>query len=354
MRSFIFSFATRSFIFAFATICLFQPFHASLAASVADFYRGKQLTLIVGFGPGGGYDAYARLLARHIGAHIPGSPNVVVQNKPGAGSLVAANYLYNVAKKDGTVIGTFERSMSLIALLGSNKSVKFEPQNFNWLGSMSSFQNDAFLLFVKSNSKFTSAEQLRKATSKPLTVGGTASGAAANDVPKLLKDVLGLNIHLIPGYPDNNTLALAFERGEIDGDTSSLSSLRINHPDWLKNKKIRILIQFGRSTRHPDLPNVPTAQELAQSQEALDLIQMAELPYVTARPFVAPPGMPQDRAKALQVAFEATLKDKAFLSDAKHMRIDINGVTGEEVGGLIDQLSRQPKSLRSQLASILD
>jgi len=213
---------------------------AALAASqaradtVADFYRGKQINLIVGYGPGGGYDVYARLVGRHLGRYIPGEPTVVVQNMPGAGSLRAVNYLYNVAPRDGTTLAHFARNMPLIGLLGSNANAQFDPRRFVWLGSSSRFANDAYILIVRTDAPVKTIEEARRAGGGHLVLGGTADGATGNDVPIILRDTIGLNVKRVVGYPDSGALFLAMERGEVHGRTTDLSSVKTIKPDWLK------------------------------------------------------------------------------------------------------------------------
>jgi len=207
------------------------PAHAD---TVADFYKGKQVNLIVGYGPGGGYDTYARLLARHFGRFIPGNPNVIVQNMPGAGSLRAVNYLYNVAPKDGATIGTFARNMPLIGLLGGNSNVQFNPRRFTWLGSTSSFVHDAYILIVRKDAPVKSIDEARRPDLPALVLGGTAEGATGNDVPVILRDTIGLHVKQVVGYPDSASIFLAIERGEVHGRTVDLSTLRSVKPELLK------------------------------------------------------------------------------------------------------------------------
>ena len=230
---------------------------------VADFYRGKQVTMVIGYGPGGGYDIYGRIMAKYIGRHIPGNPTVIVQNMPGAGSMRATNYLYEVAPKDGTVIGTFARNMPLIGLLKTNSNIRFDPLKFTWLGSPSSYEDNSYLLWVRKDTRFKTIEDVLKDEEPKVVLGGTAEGATGNDIALLLQDVLGLKVKLIPGYADSGAINLAIERKELDGRFVGLSSLSSTKPDWLTpNGSVRPLLQFARRTRHPDYPNVPTAREL--------------------------------------------------------------------------------------------
>jgi tripartite-type tricarboxylate transporter receptor subunit TctC len=272
------------------------------AETLDEFYRAKRINLIVGYGPGGGYDVFARLLARHLGRYVPGNPQILVQNMPGAGSLIAANYLYSVAPKDGTAIGLFARDMPLLGLLGNSANVQFDPRKFQWLGSSSSFADDAYVMIVRADAPVQSIEDLRWPGGVPLLLGGTADGTTGSDVPRILADALGLNIKLVLGYRDTAAIFLAMERGEVSGRMTDLSAIQSLRPDWLRRGGgYRLLLQFARVTRHPDYPEVPTARELASSQDARELIEFTETPLLTmARPFAAPPEVPQDRGQGAE------------------------------------------------------
>jgi tripartite-type tricarboxylate transporter receptor subunit TctC len=328
-----------------------SPAHAD---PVADFYKGKQVNVLVGYGPGGGYDVYGRLVARHIGRHIPGNPNVVVQNMPGAGSLRAANYIYSAAPKDGTVFGIFARNMPLLGIIGGNPNVQFDARKFTWLGSSSSFVTDAYLMIVRADAPVKTIEDARRSGGPPLVLGGTAEGATGNDVPVILRDTLGLNIKLITGYPDSNAIFLAIDRGEVQGRTTDYSSIRAGRPDWLKpNGGMNVLLQFARAIRHPDFPNVPTARELAPTDAARSLIELAELPYTLSRPFAAPPGVPAERAKALQDAFLAVHKDPQLLEDAAKLQLDITPIGGDEILAHIERISNAPAEQLDYIRKLL-
>ncbi len=321
---------------------------------VADFYRGRQVDLIVGFGPGGGYDVYARLLARHIGKYIPGNPTVVVENMPGAGSLRAANYIYSVAPKDGATFGLFARDMVLVALLGGDPNVQFDPRKFTWLGSSSSYANDGYLLMLRKDAPVKSIKDARSPGGPPMVLGGTAEGSTGNDVPVILRDLLGLHIKLIAGYRDSGVLFMAVDRKEVDGRTVGLSALRSAHPQWLgPNSNMRVLLQFARATRLPEFPDVPTARELAPNGRARALIELAELPYFLSRPFAAPPDLPPDRAKALQTAFLAVQKDPQYLADAKRLGVDVSPISGDDVLRAIARMAATPPELRNALKKLL-
>jgi tripartite-type tricarboxylate transporter receptor subunit TctC len=324
------------------------------ADAVADFYKGKIVSLVVGYGSGGGYDVYGRLVATHLGKYIPGNPTVVVQNMPGAGSLRSVNYLYNTAPKDGTIIATFARDMPLLGLIGNNPNVRFDPRKFTWLGSSSSYANDAYLLFTRKDAAVKSIADARARGGPPLVLGGTAEGATGNDISTVLRDALALNIRIIAGYPDSNALFLAADRKETDGRFVGLSAVSSSHPEWLKpDSGMQTLLQFARVTRHQQFPNVPTARELALNDRARALIELAELPYRLSRPFAAPPGLPADRAKALQAAFLAVHQDPQYLDEAGRLKVDVSPIGGDEVLRAIGGIAGAPPDLLDYMKKLL-
>ena len=324
------------------------------ADAVADFYKGKVVTLVVGYGSGGGYDVYGRLVASHLGKYIPGNPTVVVQSMPGAGSLRSVNYLYNTAPKDGTVIATFARDMPLLGIIGNNPNVRFDPRKLTWLGSSSSYGNDAYLLFTRKDAAVKSIADARTPGGPALVLGGTAEGATGNDISTVLRDALALNIRLIVGYPDSNALFLAADRKETDGRFVGLSAVSSSHPEWLKpDSGMQVLLQFARVTRHQQFPDVPTARELAPDARARALIELAELPYRLSRPFAAPPGLPPDRAKALEAAFLAVHQDAEYLDQAGKLKVDVSPIGGEEVLRAIEAIADAPPDLLDHMKKLL-
>jgi tripartite-type tricarboxylate transporter receptor subunit TctC len=324
------------------------------AGDVDDFYRGKQVNLIVGNGPGGGYDVYARLLARHIGKYIPGNPTVVVQNMPGAGSLRAANYIYSVAPKDGTSFGLFARDMVLVALIGGNPAVQFDPRRFSWLGSSSSYGNDAYVLMLRKDAAVKTIAGARVPGGTPMLLGGTAEGASGNDVPIILRDLLGLNIKLVTGYRDSGALFMAIDGKEVDGRTVGLSAVRAAHPQWLgPDSDMHVMLQFGRATRIADFPDVPTARELAPNETARSLIELAELPYLMSRPFAAPPDLPPEREEALEKAFLAAHRDPQYLDEAQKLKVDVSPIGGPQVLRAIERMAGASPELRNTMKKLL-
>lgn len=326
----------------------------SAAQTVEKFYKGKTLTLVVGNGPGGGFDVFGRLLARHIGRYVPGNPSIIVQNMPGAGSLVAANYLYNLAPNDGTTFGLIARNMPLLGLLGNNSNVRFDPRKFTWLGSSSNFSNDAYVLIVRKDGAVKSIEDARRPGGPPLLLGGTADGGSSSDVPKILRDTIGLNVRLIVGYRDSAAIYLAMERGEVSGRTNELSSIKSTRPSWLTpESNFKVLVQYARETRHSAFPDVPTARELALDVAGRALIEFTETPFTMAWPYAAPPGVPLDRARALQEAFADAHRDPQFLAEAATAGVDVNLVSAQVLLRNINNLSRAPPELFDYVKKLL-
>ncbi len=317
------------------------------AEPVGDFYRGRTVQLVLGYGPGGGYDVYARLVAQHLGKHIPGAPSVVLQHMPGAGSLRATNFLYNAAPRDGSVIGAFARDMPFMGVLGQNPAVQFDPRKFVWLGSPASGADDTYLMYVRNDANVKTMADATRAGGPSLVLGATGQGGSGNDWTVLLRDLIGMHIKLVSGYPDSGALFLAVERNEIDGRSLDYSSVRSSRPDWLNPASgMHVLLQFGRATRHPDFADIPVAAELAPDEAARRAIAIADISNTLARPFVAPPGIPEDRARALQTAFAAMVKDPLFLADAARFRVDVSPIDGAEVLRRVDALANaSPPSL---------
>jgi tripartite-type tricarboxylate transporter receptor subunit TctC len=327
---------------------------AARADPVAEFYRGRTLTLVVGYGPSGGYDLIARMLARHLGRRIPGNPSIVVQNMPGAGGLRATNWLHSVAPRDGTVLGIIARDMPLLAVLGINRAAAFDPRRFTWLGSASDFSRDAYLLMVRADAPAQTIEAARRPGGPALVLGGTAAGATGSDVPMILRDTVGINVKLVEGYQDSGAIFLAVDRGEIDGRTVDLSSMKSFRPAWMApNGGMRALVQFARATRHPELPDVPIARELARNDAARQVIEVAELSYLISRPFAAPPDVPAERAKALQDAFMAVHRDAAYLDEAARLRMELSPIDSRAVLDTIDRIAGAPPGVLDDLRRIL-
>jgi tripartite-type tricarboxylate transporter receptor subunit TctC len=310
--------------------------------SVEEFYRGKNINLLVGFTPGGGYDLYARLLARHIGRHIPGQPTIVVQNMPGAGSLRSAQFLYTAAPKDGTTIATFSRQMGIAPLL--QPGVQFDGTKLTWLGSIS---NEVSTCVTWHTSRVKTWNDLLE---KPVTLGGDAPGADPDLFALLYKNVFDAKVKLVSGYHGTSPLILAMERGEVDGLCGlSWSTIKSRHLNWFKEKKINVLVQAALK-KEPDLADVPLVIDMTKTAEQRQIIRLFVASQETARPFAAPPNIPADRKTALIAAFEKTMKDPEFLADAQRLNVDINPVDAKTIDSLLADLYATPKNVIEKAA----
>ena len=301
------------------------------ADGVADFYRGKQINLVIGYGPGGGYDIYARLLGRFIGAHIPGNPTIVPQNMPGAGSRSAANWLALIAPKDGTVIACLSQATPTDQVL-EQPGVRFDSRKFNWIGNLSVVNN---ILFVSAASGVTTIDEAKK---KPLAIG--ASGASSPSVlyPQVSNNLLGTKFKIISGYPGGGDINIAVERHEVDGRGSdSWASLKSTHPDWIRDHTINILFQVG-PRREKDLPDVPLWTELAQNEEQRQVLEILSGDVSVGRPILTAPDVPADRVKALRQAFDETMRDPQFIEAAKQANMEINPMSGEELQRVVERI----------------
>ena len=308
---------------------------AARAESVEDFYKGKNLTIVVGSDVGGGYDTNARLLSRHIGKFVPGNPTVIVQNRPGAGSITAANYLYANAPKDGTVIGMVQRGIPMFKLTGQ-PGVQYDPEKFTWIGNMSS---EPSVVMVWQTSPVQKTEDL---FTKELVVGGSGSGAENETGPRLLNAILGTKFKIISGYKSQTEALLAMERGEIAGIGSmSWPTLKTNKAAEYKAGKIKVLMQNGLK-RDPELPNVPLSLELAKNPADKQALEFYFTQNTIARPILAPPDVPADRVAALRAAVIAMGKDQEFKDDAAKLGLDSEPVSGEEVQRVVENLVKTP------------
>ena len=322
---------------ALAVAALLVGLAPAQAQSVEEFYKGKSITLAIGFSAGGGYDLYARHLARHMSKYIPGRPTIVPQNMAGAGSLRAANFIYSAAPKDGTAFGTFARTTGLNPLLESGAT--FDGTKFTWIGSVT---NDISTCVTWHTSKANTWQNFLK---HPTAMGGQAPSSEPDIFANLYRHVFGAPIKLVSGYPGTNEITLAMERGEVDGLCGlSWSTIKTRHLAWLKEKKINILVQASFK-KDPEIGNVPLVMDQTKDPEKLQILKLMLAPQEMARPFAAPPGIPRDRAAALVAAFDMTMKDADYLADAKKSRIDVNPVRGPEIDKLLAELYSTPKDV---------
>jgi tripartite-type tricarboxylate transporter receptor subunit TctC len=308
------------------------------ADDVADFYRGKRISLIIGYGSGGGYDIYARMLGRFIGEHIPGKPSVVPQNMPGAGSRSAANWLYKIAPKDGTVIATVGQATPTDQALGQ-PGVQFDARKFNWIGNLAVVNN---FMFVWAE---TGVKTIDDAKQKSLAIG--ASGASSPSVlyPQVSNNLLGTKFKIVAGYPGGGDINIAVERREVDGRGSdSWASMKSTHPDWIKDHKINILFQVGPK-READLPDVPLWSELGQNDDQRRVLEILSGDAAVGRPILTAPDVPADRVKALRKAFDDTLRDPAFIEAAKQANMYFNPMPGEELQQVVNKIASPPERI---------
>jgi tripartite-type tricarboxylate transporter receptor subunit TctC len=308
----------------------------AVADNVEDFYKGLNMPLIIGYSAGGGYDIYARMLARYFGGHIPGTPTMVPQQMEGAGSLRSANYIFSAAPKNGSVIGTFSRSMGISPLLDK---AAFDSRKFTWLGSITD-DNTVCLTWntspVKTWSDFVS---------KPSKFGGEGPGADPDIWAQAYKNVLGAKDQLVSGYPGTNDIVLAMQRGEVDGLCGiSWSTINAAHPDWMPNHLVNILVQAPIS-KADEIPGVPRATDLATDAEQSQILKVLMASQGMARPFVAPPDIPADRKATLVAAFDATVADPAFLAEAQKLALDVRPVSGATIDKILADVYTTPKDV---------
>jgi tripartite-type tricarboxylate transporter receptor subunit TctC len=312
---------------------------AATAQSAADYYKGKTVGINIGYGAGGGYDTYGRVLARHFGRHIPGNPNVVPKNMPGAGALKAANYIYNSAPKDGTELGLVASSTLMEPLLGSDQA-QFDASKYTWLGSMT---RDIGHCGIRKGAGVASFDDWLK-QGKELTFGSTGPAAITHQHPLVMKNVLGANARVIAGYQGTKDVSLAVERGEVDGLCGLfVSSIQASYMPMVKSGELILLIQMGAS-RTDVFGKVPSVYDYAKTDQDRQVLEIHFDQLALARPIMGPPGMPKDRADALRKAFNDTMKDPQLLADAEKVNIEIDLVTGEEVEKMLVKFADYPKA----------
>lgn len=301
--------------------------------------------MLIGFGVGGGYDTWARTIARHIGKHLPGQPSFVPKNMPGAGSVKAANYLYNVAPKDGTVIAAIARDAPLQPLSGA-AGAKFDARKFAWIGSPTSETN------VCIASKTAPVKTLQELMEKELIVGDTGVGTGTSTYPKVLNALLGTKFKLIAGYKSSVEVMLAMERNEVYGICESYDSVKSRKAQALKDGSIIVLLHAGAAP-HPELKHTPFVFDVAKTAEQKQALKFVYAGQAIGRPFIGPPGVPAAKVEALQKAFDATMKDPAFLAEAQKQKLDVEPTGGKKLQAMIDELYDTPKSVIDKIAAIL-
>ena len=314
------------------------------ADGVGDFYKNRSVSLVIGYSVGGGYDAYARLLARYIGKHIPGEPSIVPQQMTGAGSLRAANYIFSVAPKDGSVLGTFSRSMGIAPLFGQ---AEFDSREFTWLCSVT---DDDTTCVTWGTSPIKTWDDF---LSKPFKLGGLGADSDPDIWALLYKNVFGAKVQLVTGYPGTNDVVLAMERGEVDGLCGlSWSTIRTRHAEWLSGHSVNIIVQAALR-KEPEIAAVPLATDLVSNPEQLQIIRLLLASQAMARPFAAPPELAPDRKSALIAAFDATMRDADFLTEAQKLNFEIHPVSAATIDGLLAEVYATPKDVLARAAKAI-
>jgi tripartite-type tricarboxylate transporter receptor subunit TctC len=321
------------------------------AQTVEQFYKGKTVSMVVPTSAGGNFDLNARLVARHIGRFIPGQPSVVVQNMPGAGGLLLANQFMNTREHDGLTIGIMERGTPQMAYEG-DANARFDPLKFTWIGSLSSYASDAYLLLVNDKHPAKTIDDLRK-PGVVARLGGDTPGSTNMTFAILARDLFHLNVQVVRGYAGAAQMFLAMQNGELDGQVVGLGSVRGAQPAMWNGKKVRPLLQFGRTSRLPELADIPMGRELLTASDDLALLNFAELSFFIALPFLAPPDVPAERAAALQKAFVDMTKDPEFLDDARKANFELSPIDGAAVRGVIEKMNATPKAVIQRYVSIV-
>jgi len=329
-----------------ALACLLAyPGPAPARAQAGPSLAGRNVQMLIGFGPGGGYDLWGRVVARHIGKHLPGNPTVVPQNMPGAGSFVAANNIYNLAPKDGSVMGIIARDAALGPITGAT-GARFDPTKITWLGTPTTETN----VCIATNT--AKVQTLKDLYAKELIVGDTGVGTGTHSYPKALNALLGMKFKIIAGFPSSSDVFLAMERGEVDGICESLESVSGKRPDWIPSRKVIILFQGG-AVPNPQLKDVPFVPDLARTPDDRLAIEFLYAGQGIGRPFVAPPDMPTDRAKMVRDAFRDTMKDPEFIEDAKRNMLDLAPEDGEHLTALIQKVYATPKPIVDKIGELI-
>jgi tripartite-type tricarboxylate transporter receptor subunit TctC len=308
----------------------------------AQSFQGKTVTIVVGYKAGGGYDATARLLARYLPKHIPGKPTVIVQNMPGANSIIAANHIYNVAKPDGLTIGTFNRNLPIAQLTGV-QGVKYDITKFQWIGSAA---NETTVLAIRNDLPYKNFDELRKSKER-LVIGSTGPGANTHDFPLLLKDLLGINIKLVSGYSSSADIMLAVERKEVDGRAGSYTSLR----PFIDRKLVKPIVRARSSEK--SVANLPMDEEFAPNPRAKAIMALRSAPEQVARPYVLPPATPADIVKVMRQAFEAAIKDPECEKEAAKAQLDLEFTPGDQAQKILTEVLKQPKDIVDEFSKYI-
>lgn len=303
---------------------------SALAQGAGEFPAGKNITMIISYGTGGGYDIYGRLVARHLGDHLPGSPKVIVKNMPGAGGLKGANYLYTVSPKDGTEIGVINQNVALGQLVGA-QGVQYDARQFTWIGRATS-NVEIFYAWHTAPIK-----AIAEAKTRQIIAGGTGPASSSEVMPRIMNQLLGTKFKTVAGYVDGGAVSLALERGEVEAYVSPWAVLKSSKAAWLRDKKITILVQFTLE-RHPDLPDVPTSLDLAENAEDRQIFALFASGSAIGRSVMAPPSLPPEATAAYRTGFAAAMKDPALVADAKKAKLELDPASGEQLQKIVDSI----------------
>lgn len=330
----------RALGLAFAALLVSGP---SLAQdSVEEFYRGKTIDMIIGYSPGGGYDQYARLVARHLGEYIPGNPEIVPRNMPGASSRLAAGYIYNVAPQDGTVIGTADQSLAVAQAMGER--LELDASQLGYVGSPA-MENNVLITWHESN-----VATVDDAKQTPIAIGATG-GSTSSQYPSIMNSLLGTQFEIITGYPGGNDINFAMESGEVDG-RGSVNWASLKPLGWYDEGQINVLVQIGLQ-REPDLPDVPLLYELAENQEDEQLLRMLSAPTAMGRPIFTTPNVPEERLQALRDAFDQMVVDPAFIEAAANEGLSVIPVSGAQLQQTAEEIISTPPDVAARLSEFI-
>jgi tripartite-type tricarboxylate transporter receptor subunit TctC len=333
---------TKALWTGFATLSLGAS--DAVAQDANSFFRGKSIAMVIGFGPGASNDFYGRLVARHLGKHIPGTPTIVPQNMPGAGSFKAANYLFHVAPKDGTAIGIVTQTLATEEALGAS-GIKFKSAEFTWLGRVTS---DSVVTFMWETSKI---KTIADAMKQEAPIGATGVSSTVTIYPLVLNAIVGTKLKVVLGYQSSTAAMLAMEKGEVEGASTGWGTMKITKQEWLRDKKVNIIVQYGPE-RHPDLPDVPTAVELGKTDEDRQVLGLYANDASIGKSILAPPKVPADRTTVLRAAFDAMVKDPEFLDEVKQANAEFDPLSGEKLQAVVEKAAQTPESVRARARAI--
>jgi tripartite-type tricarboxylate transporter receptor subunit TctC len=315
------------------------------AAAQSEIFAGKTITIYVGYTAGGSYDLYGRLISRHLGAHLPGRPSVVVQNMPGAGSLKAANYLYEVAPRDGTALGVVVESAALEQAL-SNPAAQYDAAKFTYVGRVAT-SNNIFMMWHTAK-----VQSLEDAMRMPSLLAGTGPGSIAETIPKLTNALIGTQFKLISGYPASTEAMLAMERGEVDGASSSWAAVKVGKADWLRDRKIRVFLQTTPQ-RAPELPDAPSLGEIGNTSDDKQVFALYASGSAIGRSLIGAPGIAAERVTALRAGFDAMVKDPDFVADVQKTNVELDPLPGAALADLVESTLRVPSAVRERAIEAL-